>query len=425
MERRLNIKNWIEDIIADDNGKSFFYLESFDIAEFKQINYHYGFEAGNQFLKETENFIQNIPQCVFCMRVISDRFIVMTKHDKKQTVEELIASFELWWNKFRQIQQREFPACSLKLWCGIYQYSGEDIQIAIENAELARQKARERQDDSVLYCDSSLVEELTAKKDLENYVLKALEEERFEFWLQPQVDIETGKILSAEALARGKFESGEFISPDVFIPILEKNGNIVKLDLLILRQVCQSLRNRLDLGKDMIQISVNLSRIDFRYENLVQEIEQIVSMYQIPHEYIEFEMTENVVLESFNMAYNIMERLNKLGYKTSIDDFGSGYAGVDACRRLNFDELKLDKSMIDDIMDRNGKGWIIINGIISIAHRLGVRVICEGAETMEQCREIFNIGCSIIQGYYFSKPVPSEEFYQGYDTINGKYAVGL
>ena len=413
----------IEELLAQEQEECDFYLMSMDISEFKQINYHYGFEAGNRLLADLEQFICDIPQCVLCERAGGDRFFFLTRHEEKQTKEAMLASFDFWWNKFRSTKQQTFPICPLKAWCGIYRVTKDSIQFAIENADLARQKVRQLRGAAAMYCEESLVAEVSAQKEQEYRILEALEANRFTFWLQPQVDIRSGKILSAEALARGTYDTGEMIAPAVFIPILEKNGAITRLDLLILRQVCQNLRERLDQGEPVVPISVNLSRIDLRNEDLVAEIDHIVSAHGISHEYLVFELTESVVMDSFLAAQNVLDQLSRLGYKISIDDFGSGYAGIDVCRKMCFDELKMDKSLVDELGGKNNKAQIILEGICSIMENLGVRVVCEGVETAEQCHHILEIGCHIVQGFYFSKPLPYADFYQKYDSDGGYYPI--
>ncbi len=421
MKTRKYFVEELSKILEKDNGEGVFYLVAIDVAEFKQINYQYGFDVGDQFLHDLAQFIKKIPSCVFCERAIDDRFFLMMRGHREQTEEELQTRYNHWWNMFWVSKQPDFPVCNLKMWCGIYRLVGKNVQLALDNADMARQKAKEIKADTAVFFESSMVEEVKAKKKQEYEVMQALRAGRFSYFLQPQVDIRTGKIIGAEALARGFTESGEMISPAVFIPMLEKNGAVVKLDFMILEQVCKTIRNRLDRHEPVLRISVNLSRLHLKNPRAAEQMHAIITSFGIPTEYIMFELTESVILDSFAAAQHTGTALNRMGYKTSIDDFGSGFAGIDTCRRLSFDELKLDKSFLDAAPEYATRNTIIMEGIVSIMNKLGVSVICEGVEKPEQCRDLLEIGCKLVQGFYFSEPMAPEEFYSTYEKQNGHY----
>lgn len=404
-----------------NNETNQFYLYSADLAEFKQINYIYGFDAGDQLLDDLTKYIKQIPHCVFCERVISDRFFFLVREDSPRAEEELLANYDYYWNQFVSIKQAQFPVCPLKLWCGCYHIEGMDVSMALDNADMARQKAREIGSHTAVFFESSIVEEVMEQKRREAAAIQALQEKRFTFYLQPQVDLTTGQIVGAEALARCITPDGETIPPSHFIPAMEKNGSIVELDFLILEQVCQNIRMQLDQGKPVIRISVNLSRLHLRNPKTVNRIQSVVTKYQIPPEYLMFELTEDIILNSFAAANQIGTSLNQLGYKTSIDDFGAGFAGIDACRHLFFNELKLDKSFLDALPNEYTRNQIIMEGLVGIMKKLGSTVICEGVETANQCQDLLHIGCHLIQGFYISKPVPPQRFYEKYQELDGKY----
>lgn len=421
MAIRKRIIEQITQYLKGNDGRYTFYIYSADLAEFKQINYLYGFEAGDQLLDDLTKYIKRLPNCVFCERIMSDRFFFLMQEETHKTEEELLASFDEWWNQFVDIKQAQFPVCSLKLWCGIYCIEHVDVSIAFDNADMARQKAREIRSDSAIFFKSSIVEEVMEQKRRESEAMQALQENRFTFYLQPQVDLRTGQIVGAEALARGFTKDGEIIPPSFFVPVMEKNGSLVELDFLILEQVCQNIRNQLDQGKPVIRISVNLSRLHLRNPQTVNRIQSVVSKYQIPPKYLMFELTEDIILNSFSAAKNMGNALNDLGYQTSIDDFGAGFAGIDACRHLFFNELKLDKSFLEPVPDEYKRNQIIMEGLVGIMSKLGSTVICEGVETASQCQDLLRIGCNLIQGFYISKPVPPEKFYETYQELGGKY----
>lgn len=340
MSRRSAFIKKVAGLARKYHGKGCLYLYSVDLADFKLINYIYGFAQGDELLQDVVTFVRGFPECLCCERGASDHFIFVVLTKQPRTDEE---------------------------------------------------------------------------------IMHAMDEGRFLFYLQPQVDIETGEIVGAEALARQRGENGEILGPNAFVPILEKNHKIVNLDYMVLEQVCQHLRARLDRGEPVVHTSINLSRQHIWNLQTADHLHAVVSKYQIPPELIMFELTENILITEFRGAEVLSERLRAWGYGTSIDDFGSGYAGIDIWRHLPFNELKLDKVFLDDTPGQNKKDEVIIRGLIWIAKNLNTTVICEGVERADQCRDLLDMHCQYAQGYYFSKPVPPDEFYERYSELHGHY----
>jgi len=409
-------------ILDEYQGKdSSIYLFSADYADFKMVNHAYGFAQGDVLLNKTVQSVRQIPGCVLCERAAMDQFIFVMVTGSSRTVEEIVASCNHWFERFLSTEQVSYPACILKVWCGIYEIRDRDVSAAVDNANMARREAKTTGEQATVLFKESMLEKLVEQKKQEAEVDQALNEGHFSFYLQPQVDLTSGEIVGAEALARGFRPDGQMISPAVFIPIFEKNGLILKLDYLILEQVCRHIRNRLDAGKPVIQISINLSRLHLGKQDTAERIHEIVERYETPSELLMFELTENILLHEFVSAKNLGSDLRGFGYKTSIDDFGSGYAGIDVWRNLIFDELKLDRSFLTDDPELKQRNEIIVSGIVGIAQRLNISVICEGVETREQCRSLLEAGCRLAQGFYFSKPLPVDDFYAVYQELHGRY----
>lgn len=399
------------------------YLFSEDFADFKLINHAYGFERGDELLDKTVEFVRRIPECALCERAAMDQFIFVIVTKKSRTEDEIIASHNFWMEKFLDEQRDNYPACTLRVWCGMYEIKGRDIASAIDNANLARMEAKRTGSLTAVMFKESMLEKLFEQQRTEAEVGRALKEGRFTFYLQPQVDLDTGEIVGAEALARGFRPDGTMISPAVFIPIFEKNGLILELDYLIWEQVCRHIRERLDKGEPVMRISINFSRLHLKRPETVDHIQGIVEKYRVPHELLMFELTENILLNEFLSAKSLGSRLRELGYKTSIDDFGSGYAGIDVWRNLSFDELKLDRSFLTEDPEMKQRNEIIVSGLVSIAQRLKVSVICEGVEQVQQCQDLLAADCHLAQGFYFSKPLPVADFYKEYDELHGHYQI--
>lgn len=338
MQTRIElIENIIKILDRYEGRDSSVYLFSEDFADFKLVNYIYGFERGEKLLNDTVKFLQHVPECVFCERTAIDQFVLIIITDKSRADEEIIATHNHVVEDFLAFQQDSFPDCILRVWSGMYEIRDRNISAAIENADLARREAKKSNVLHTVIFKKTMKERLVEYQKQEMEVVQALEERRFTFYLQPQVDLTTGVIVGAEALARGFLPDGEMILPAVFIPIYEKNGLILDLDYLILEQVCQHIRERLDSGDPVIPISVNLSRLHLRKPNTAEHIHGIAEKYSISPELLTFELTENMP-GKFMSAKVLGKRLHELGYKTSIDDFGAGYAGIDVWRNLSFNE---------------------------------------------------------------------------------------
>ena len=411
--------------ILDENreydGDSSIYLFSADYASFKLINHTYGFGRGDELLNKTVQFVRSIPECVLCERAAMDQFVFVIVTKKSRTEEEIVASCNAWVEKFLSGEQDNYPACALKVWCGIYEIRDRDVTAAVDNANLARMEAKTTWEQTTVLFKESMLDKLVEQRKQEAVVDLALREGRFTFYLQPQVNLTSGEIVGAEALARGFQPDGQLISPAVFIPIFEKNGLILDLDYLVLEQVCQHIRERLDAGNAVIPISVNLSRLHLRKQDTAERIHTITEKFNIPPELLMFELTENIMLHEFVSAKSLGSSLRSFGYRISVDDFGSGYAGIDVWRNLSFDELKLDRSFLTEDPETKQRNEIIVSGLVGIAQKLKIGVICEGVETPQQCKDLLGAGCHLAQGFYFSKPLPVEDFYAAYQDLHGHY----
>lgn len=248
------------------------------------------------------------------------------------------------------------------------------------------------------------------RRNLEEFIKqnykKAFEKRDIQPFYQPVIRALSRKLCSFEALARWINPELGMIYPDEFIPILEKERVIHELDADILRQVCEMIRNKIDNGETPIPVSVNLSRLDFTLCDIFSVADMIVSEYQIPHEYIYFEITESVIAENLELFERIVDRFRSAGYQIWMDDFGSAYSSLNALKELSFDEIKLDMRFLRPF---NPRAKRIATAIVEMAKSINIHTLVEGVETEEQYSYLRNIGCEKVQGYYFGKPVPYEE----------------
>lgn len=414
--------NKVDSIYKAKKNTGCFLLIYMDISEFQFVNRYYGIEKGDILLHAIETLLNSIPEIVAFERVFSDHFVALAFTTSECTKDIIISTYKDYETDFLSEQKKNYPACNLKISCGIYVLEEDDISDAIDLANLARKAAKRNGSCNAVVFDRAMLNEISVYREKEEATNLALQEKRFTFFLQPKVNLLTGEIIGAEALARRIDKNGNIVFPDSFFRILEDNGAIVELDTLILEQVCAYISDRLKKGLPVVRTSVNLSRLHIQNSNAADNFHSIVQKYHVPPEYIEFELTETILLNEFEGAKLLIDRLRGFQYHVSIDDFGAGYAGINIWQELNFDILKLDKKFLAEEEPIKSRNAAIVPNVINIAQRLGIEVLCEGVETEEQCQYLMKLGCTCVQGYYFSRPVPKEQFYQTYKEQNGHYA---
>lgn len=249
-------------------------------------------------------------------------------------------------------------------------------------------------------------------EDIEKDFLEGIQNGEFKIFIQPKFDAKTYEVVGGEALIR-RFKNNEMIMPKFFIPKYEESGIITMLDMFVLENVCKKIKEWKEKNYRLIPISINESAKDVYRENHVDELKQIIDKYQVNPSLIELELTETAVLENIEGAKEAEMKVHSLGFVVSMDDFGIGYSSFSMLRKIEIDVLKIDKSFSDKVLD-DERGKIILESIIQMAKRLGIKTVAEGIETEEQVEYLGQIGCDMIQGYYFEKPLVLEEFEEKY-----------
>lgn len=247
---------------------------------------------------------------------------------------------------------------------------------------------------------------------MEQKIEKLIENNEFVIFLQPKVDTLTEKIQGAEALIRKKV-GDKIIMPDQFIPAYEKTGEIVKLDMYVLEEVCKLQQKWKKMHFPILPISINESRHHLKNPNHVEELNSVIKKYQANPNFIELEMTETTVIEDIEVAKRAGKNVHELGFLISMDDFGTGYSAFNVLKDIEIDILKIDKMFFDDL-ENNIRAQIIIDTIIQMCKRLNIKTVAEGIETKEQVEFLKKVKCDMIQGYYFSKPISVEDFEKKY-----------
>ena len=293
------------------------------------------------------------------------------------------------------------PIKGIRIKYGIYKNIDKNLPITTicDYASMAAETVMEDYNHDYAYYTDELAQKRIYNQMIENCFTDALKNKEFMIYYQPKIDVITEKVIGAEALVRWQRTDGSMISPENFIPIYEKNGQIQKLDAYIFGQVCRLQKRILDESKKLLSVSVNLSRSSILCEEIVEQYTKIVRENDIPITCVPLEITESASVYGQKVV-KVAERLLQSGFKLHIDDFGSGYSSMESLSRLPFSVLKIDKSLIDHICETRVE--ILVNHIIKLSKDLNMRVLAEGVETKEQLDILRKIKCDEIQGFYYA-----------------------
>lgn len=392
------------------SAKNIYYVILYsDFDKFKFINDEWGYSLGNEILKyyaERVSWLLSSSE-LFC-RVSSDKFITLLSYRNR---EDVLDRIEMINNIIKKDFNKKFPKIKPIIISGVYFLTTDDkvLSIALDKANIARKRMKGYHKSQYAIYDDSLHIEITKEKLIENRMYDALSNGEFTVYLQPKINLNTLQIDGAEALVRWITSDGKIMSPMEFIPIFEKNGFIIELDFYVYEEAFKSLRKCLDVGKKPIVISINVSRLHIDETNFIDRIDKLVKKYNLPTNLIEIEITENVFLKGLDRLLTVISALREKGFLVSIDDFGSGYSSLNLLKTLPVDILKIDKEFfMSNAMEDKDK--IVIDSIIKLAKGLGLKVISEGVETIEQARFLKDCSCDMVQGYFFYKPLPIDEF---------------
>ncbi len=378
-------------------GAAFLY---FNMENFRLVNQRYGFQAGNQLLIHIAQVLSDIFGAVPMARLNDDRFVVMTR----------AAHVALEVERARTAIYEAEPRLSLVVKVGVYEPEAgvEDIALILDRAKLACDSIKGMYDRDIAWFDPSMEEALNLRTYLVTHFYEALEKGWIEVYYQPEVRALTREICGFEALARWRDPERGLISPGVFVPVLEDAHLIDRLDLYVLQRVCEDLHHIRREGLDVTHISVNLSRIDFQLNDMLQEVKSLCCAYGVPREFLHIEITESALNESDTFLKTEIGRLRGQGFELWMDDFGSGYSSLNNLKDFQFDMIKIDMAFLRDF-ETKPQSRVIISAVVDMAKKLGLHTLAEGVETEEQYAFLKSIGCEVLQGYLFSPPVPFEE----------------
>lgn len=381
----------------------------------------FGKERANRLLcqiKETAD--RHIKPGEFFCRDTEDRFYLFFRELDQEGIRARLTRFQAEMERTAEIGQTNYQ---LAFYCGVTgaPLSGTPEKAAddlMSHVQFALDSATGAHASFIWFFDT----ELHKKEELENYIEshmhQALEDGEFRLFLQPQKDLRTGVLSGAEALVRWTTGGGRTIFPDQFIPLFERNGFCVRLDLYMVEQACRQIRSWLDRGIEPIPISVNQSKLLFFEPDYVQSLTALVEKYQVPARLITLEILEGLALENVEELNAKIDQLQAEGFRISLDDFGSGFSSMNTLGRLRIDELKLDRGfLLNASGEEQGRVRLIMEQIIQMARQLNISTVAEGVETPEDEQLIRAIGCDTGQGYLYSRPVSAADFDRAF--LNG------
>lgn len=380
-----------------------------DLTNFNRINDTLGHSAGDKLLRVVAERISKMVSAKdFVARIGGDEFAIISEDLQSMESAALLARAMI--ETILSPIMLENNEVNVGACVGISIFPDDDIEPEklVNFADMALHTAVRSAPNSYFFFSQEMNEETEDRLSLERDLRKALFQNEFALFFQPQLDLKTGKIMAFEALLRWFHPIRGMVSPMRFIPIAEDTGLIIPIGDWVLKEALRNLKVWEGMGLKDLSVAVNLSAIQFQQEDLASSIEEILAESGIAPERLELELTESVVMQDARKADNILSRLSRLGVKLAIDDFGTGYSSLSYLKRFEVDRLKIDQSFVRD-MTNNYDDAEIAHAIINLGHTLGLEIVSEGVETKEQLELLRLQGCDIIQGYYISRPMPADD----------------
>jgi diguanylate cyclase (GGDEF)-like protein/PAS domain S-box-containing protein len=381
-----------------------------DLDRFKVINDSLGHVSGDEVLVRVARRLRGaLREIDTIARQGGDEFVVVLAH--QPSVESVIDVVERMIDEVGQpftIDGRElYVTCSVGI--ALYPNDGTDAGVLLRNADAAMYSAKERGRNTFQFYAPTMNAFALERLALEGSLRRATEREEFEVHYQPRVDLRTRRIVGMEALVRWRTPELGLVPPAKFIPVAEEANLIGAIGEQVLRAACRQARDWIGQGFAGIAVSVNLSARQFRHGHLVRTIERVLAETGLEPAHLELELTESTIMGHGQEFVAMLAALKRLGVRVAIDDFGTGYSNLSYLSRFPIDALKIDRSFVSDVA-RDQQHALLAKAVISLGHSLRLKVVAEGVETAEQLDFLRHHGCDEVQGYYFSRPVPAEEF---------------
>ena len=402
--------NWLRERLSfyEEFGLSDFAFVHFDIKDFKMVNELYGHDVGDKLLRRVCRTMDALEWAYFCCRCENDNFAMMIR---KMPDDEIQKKLEDMFDSLSVLEEdTQYP---IYFRCGVASIDNvSDYRALITDlAKMAQNLGVRANTTEIFFYTNEMKDEQFKSKRIKKELSKAIENDELMVYYQPKYNPVDNSLVGAEALIRWNFKHERMIPPCDFVPYLEKEGAIGRVDNFVLEQVCKNLEQWKKDGVKLVPISVNMSRVQLYSPLIIQNILSIVDKYDVEREYIEFELTESLAYGDVDYMLSVMKQLRKLGFLLSIDDFGTGYSSLNLLSNMPLTTLKIDKSFVDGIgIYEDGRSDYIVKNILDITKHFQIYSVAEGVETIEQKDLLLEWGCNSIQGYYYSKPVPEADF---------------
>lgn len=403
-----NIQRFTEEVnrlLIWDNGHKHAMIV-FDVERFKMINDLYGMRTGDLVLMHIADCLKETVTApdTYC-RMHSDVFCICMTYETKGNIIRFIEKFK------KRLEENTF-GFEIKTSYGVYLSDSSDlmeVNLMCDRAALAKRRIKDNAMQFCAFYDEEYRNEIVKNSQIEAEMERALTEKQFVMYLQPKFNLENGEIVGAEVLARWKHPTKGMIQPDDFIPLFERNGFIIKLDEYMWEEACKAIQGWRKEGRRQFPVSVNVSRYHIFNRNIEQILERLLEKYELTPGALSLEITETMFFDNADDLYYLLKRLQEMGFRLEVDDFGSGYSSLNMLRNVPVDVIKIDKGFLDDTLNSE-KGKVVIRHTIAMAKELQLQIIAEGVETTEHVNFLRGSHCDVAQGYYFAKPMPLEEF---------------
>jgi len=373
-----------------------------DINHFSDINDGLGQEVGNQLLVAVAKRLGQLSHRCQLARVAADVFGIIGPSEYVNP-SKLIALFDL-----PLVAGEQILLMSVCIGFCTREHAGSGGSKVLNQINIALNLAKKTPDEHFIYYRQEMEDNTLWRLGMIRQLRKDFSENRLELWYQPQLSLASGKVIGAEALLRWPTADGTFISPEVFIPLAEYSGLIIEIGDWVINQACSQIDELETLGYSHVGISVNVSIPQFRRGNFVEKIIRAIQLHQIEPGKLELEITESILMDEPQIVVDALVKLKEKGVSIALDDFGTGYSSLSYLQKLPLDRLKVDRSFVTDI-NKKGKS-IITETIITLAKQMNLKIIAEGIEQINQQERLIELDCDEVQGFYYAKPLPRNEF---------------
>lgn len=386
-------------------------LLHFNVKKFRYFLGRYDHETGEELLQQIlKTFTKGLKKGQYLLYTGGDDFIFLI-HEwrKKKIIDELIQrDYEGYELKDSRFFNKVFFSMGV---CRLRDFPEADFETCCLYAWLARitSKEHEKKSSDFKFFTRKQLQEFQMRSQLEVKTVEACRKETYAVYIQPKVDAKTLKICGGEALLRWFDEDGTMIPLSLFLLVLNENSYIRYVDQMVFELVCKMIQESIQKGMKMVPISFNLSKASFEDEPFMQEYMEVFQQFNIPKEYIEFELLESISMDNSDKLIKVVDTIHKAGFRCALDDFGSGYSSMSVLARVPIDIIKLDRSLFQNPY-RDIDNFLIVDGLLDILHHFPVQIVAEGVEDETVAEHMRQHGCDMIQGFYYYRPMPMDEF---------------